>query len=237
MSRPIHVDFHPTDVLMDADGSLLVIDTGGWYKLCCPTSQLWKPDVLGGIYRVRPYRRPARRRPAWPENSLVESECRTIVGVTIGWPSGGAAASQPKPGAAARIAGRATSSSHIWRSSACVVFLSTSQQQTRTQATRRRPRWHDLWTLCQIDSAVARQCIRQHLGHEVESIRHAALNAVSLNRDRKAASQVVELSVSRIRRPIVAPRRKRWAASAIKPPYHICWRQPLRPMTASCSIR
>ena len=37
----------------DADGSLLVIDTGGWYKLCCPTSQLCKPDVLGAIYRVR----------------------------------------------------------------------------------------------------------------------------------------------------------------------------------------
>jgi putative membrane-bound dehydrogenase-like protein len=47
------VDFHPTDVQVDADGSLLVIDTGGWYKLCCPTSQLWKPDVVGGIYRVR----------------------------------------------------------------------------------------------------------------------------------------------------------------------------------------
>src|SRR5204862_2726658 len=46
-------DFHPTDVLADADGSLLVIDTGGWYKLCCPTSQLHKPDVLGAIYRVR----------------------------------------------------------------------------------------------------------------------------------------------------------------------------------------
>ncbi|HMJ89659.1 MAG TPA: PVC-type heme-binding CxxCH protein, partial [Candidatus Acidoferrum sp.] len=46
-------DFHPTDVLEDADGSLIVIDTGGWYKLCCPTSQLYKPDVLGGIYRVR----------------------------------------------------------------------------------------------------------------------------------------------------------------------------------------
>src|SRR5205823_9159696 len=46
-------DFHPTDVIEDADGSLLVIDTGGWYKLCCPTSQLAKPDVLGGIYRIR----------------------------------------------------------------------------------------------------------------------------------------------------------------------------------------
>jgi putative membrane-bound dehydrogenase-like protein len=46
-------DFHPTDVLEDADGSLIVVDTGGWYKLCCPTSQLHKPDVLGGVYRIR----------------------------------------------------------------------------------------------------------------------------------------------------------------------------------------
>lgn len=48
-----NVDFHPTDVLPDADGSLLVVDTGGWYKLCCPSSQLAKPDILGAIYRVR----------------------------------------------------------------------------------------------------------------------------------------------------------------------------------------
>ena len=46
------VDFHPTDVLEDGDGSLLVVDTGGWYKLCCPSSQLAKPDVLGAIYRI-----------------------------------------------------------------------------------------------------------------------------------------------------------------------------------------
>src|SRR5205085_3579827 len=48
-----NADFHPTDVIEDADGSLLVVDTGGWYKLCCPSSQLVKDDVLGGIYRVR----------------------------------------------------------------------------------------------------------------------------------------------------------------------------------------
>jgi putative membrane-bound dehydrogenase-like protein len=48
-----NLDFHPTDVVEDADGSLLVIDTGGWYKICCPTSQLQKPDVLGAIYRVK----------------------------------------------------------------------------------------------------------------------------------------------------------------------------------------
>ncbi|MEI8108339.1 MAG: PVC-type heme-binding CxxCH protein, partial [Verrucomicrobiota bacterium] len=48
-------DFHPTDVIEDPSqsGSLLVADTGGWYKICCPTSQLVKPQVLGAIYRVK----------------------------------------------------------------------------------------------------------------------------------------------------------------------------------------
>ena len=45
-------DFHPTDVLEDADGSLLVVDTGGWFR-SCPTSQIDKPNVRGAIYRIR----------------------------------------------------------------------------------------------------------------------------------------------------------------------------------------
>jgi putative membrane-bound dehydrogenase-like protein len=47
------LDFHPTDVIEDRDGSLLIVDTGGWYKLCCPTSAIVKDDVHGAIYRVR----------------------------------------------------------------------------------------------------------------------------------------------------------------------------------------
>jgi len=46
-------DFHPTDVVEDADGSLLVVDTGGWFYRGCPTSQHAKPDIQGAIYRVR----------------------------------------------------------------------------------------------------------------------------------------------------------------------------------------
>ena len=46
-------EFHPTDVLEDADGSLLVVDTGGWFYRGCPTSQFAKPEMLGGIYRIR----------------------------------------------------------------------------------------------------------------------------------------------------------------------------------------
>lgn len=46
------LDFHPTDVLHDFDGSLLVVDTGGWYRLCCPTSHLDQSAASGGIYRL-----------------------------------------------------------------------------------------------------------------------------------------------------------------------------------------
>jgi putative membrane-bound dehydrogenase-like protein len=46
-------DFHPSDVLEDADGSLIVIDTGGWYIHHCPSGQLSGRPAPGGIYRVR----------------------------------------------------------------------------------------------------------------------------------------------------------------------------------------
>jgi putative membrane-bound dehydrogenase-like protein len=46
-------DFHPTDVIEDADGSLLFLDTGGWYVDACPLSKISKAERKGAIYRVR----------------------------------------------------------------------------------------------------------------------------------------------------------------------------------------
>ena len=46
-------DFHPTDVAEDADGSLLVVETGAWYLHSCPVSRIAKPEFKGAIYRVR----------------------------------------------------------------------------------------------------------------------------------------------------------------------------------------
>ncbi|WP_158261373.1 MULTISPECIES: PVC-type heme-binding CxxCH protein [Pirellulaceae] len=46
-------DFHPTDVLQATDGSLLVIDTGGWFRIGCPQSGVAKAHIQGGIYRIR----------------------------------------------------------------------------------------------------------------------------------------------------------------------------------------
>ncbi len=48
-----HPDFHPTDVLEAGDGSLLIVETGGWFILGCPLSQVSKPQLEGGIYSVK----------------------------------------------------------------------------------------------------------------------------------------------------------------------------------------
>jgi putative membrane-bound dehydrogenase-like protein len=62
-------DVHLTDVFEDRDGSLLVIDTGGWFRIGCPSGLMAKPDVLGAVYRIRPNQPfPARVVNAAPES-------------------------------------------------------------------------------------------------------------------------------------------------------------------------
>ncbi len=47
-------DVHLTDVIVDhRDGSLLVMNTGGWFRIGCPASLMAKPDIMGAIYRVK----------------------------------------------------------------------------------------------------------------------------------------------------------------------------------------
>lgn len=46
-------DFHPSDVLEAPDGSVLIVDTGGWYVQHCPTGKIRESYAKGAIYRVR----------------------------------------------------------------------------------------------------------------------------------------------------------------------------------------
>lgn len=48
-------DIHLTDVIADPrDGSLLLLNTGGWFRIGCPSSLMAKPDLRGAIYRISP---------------------------------------------------------------------------------------------------------------------------------------------------------------------------------------
>jgi putative membrane-bound dehydrogenase-like protein len=186
-----NVDFHPTDVLMDADGSLLVLDTGGWYKLCCPTSQLWKPDVLGGIYRVRRVGAEASDDPRgqgvrW--NDLKAKSLWTLM-------------ADDRPAVRQRASREFVKRRDAEGTKRFITHLQSASLNNRLWPPT--PEWPiefdvraaslaRLWTLSQIESADSRKLIREFLEHDDESIRHTALNAVSLYRDREATSHLIE---------------------------------------------
>ena len=57
------VGFHPADILEDADGSLLLLDTGGWLSWGCPFSKNAKPEIKGAIYRIQRKGSPVQKDP------------------------------------------------------------------------------------------------------------------------------------------------------------------------------
>jgi len=73
-------DFHPTQLVQVADGSMLLVDTGGWFRNGCPTSQIEKPSIHGGIYRIRKKNQPAKAKLTPPQlpNCTVE-EARSML--------------------------------------------------------------------------------------------------------------------------------------------------------------
>jgi putative membrane-bound dehydrogenase-like protein len=169
-----NLDFHPTDVLEDADGSLLVIDTGGWYKLCCPTSQLHKPDVLGAIYRIRRKGAPRIDDPR---------------GLKLAWsrltPEGLARLlDDPRP-AVRRRAIQALAD----RGAEAVPALAEILRSARSAEARRNA----VWAATRIDHAEARATVRRALADADETVRQTAIHSTSVWRDRDALAPLLGL--------------------------------------------
>jgi putative membrane-bound dehydrogenase-like protein len=168
------LDFHPTHVMEDADGSLLVIDTGGWYKLCCPTSQIGKPDILGAVYRVRRTNAPAVEDPrglklAW--DNLTATELVKLLGDTR-W-------------AVRRRAIQALAT----KGTAAVAAIGEAFDESKSEAVR----LNAVWAACRIDDAGARTVVRKALADSDEIVRHAAIHSISVWRDKAAAAKLREL--------------------------------------------
>lgn len=168
-------DFHPTDVFEDADGSLLVIDTGGWYKLCCPTSQLHKPDVLGAIYRIR--RKDARvvhnpRGPAY----LDKATPRELV--------------QHLDDTRPFVVKRALAAFARHGTNAVPVLADTlKQNEVRDWQRFVIQRRNAVWALTRIDGVESRLAVQDVLGRMADdNLRIAALNSAALRRTSSAAT-------------------------------------------------
>lgn len=168
-----NIDFHPTDVLPDADGSLVIVNTGGWYKLCCPTSQLWKPDILGGVYRVRRIGAPPTADPR---------------GLKIDWPR-----QTPADLAAllddTRPAVRERATQQLAKRGGDAVGALEPVLRHPSPATREAA----VWALTRIDAPAARKAVRGALADADATVRQATLHSVSLWRDADALSALHKL--------------------------------------------
>ncbi|NDH05279.1 dehydrogenase [bacterium] len=159
------IDFHPTDVIEDADGSLLVIDTGGWYKLCCPTSQpgLVKPDVRGAIYRIRKINSVAKADPHGIKIDFKNSTVKELVHLL-------------------------SDDRFIVRKKAIDALVLKGDKaveeilESKVSDNQEDARIAGVWALCKLGTPKALLALKTKLKDSSQKVRLAALNAISLHR-------------------------------------------------------
>jgi putative membrane-bound dehydrogenase-like protein len=168
-----HPDFHPTDVLEDADGSLLVLDTGGWFRIGCPTSRVDKPNIKGAIYRVRRKLAPALADP-WGRELFRES---------------------PAGGPAARLSWLGDERPFVRDRAIEAIAEDLGKEapaegpllRTVRQALKENPsaqvRRNLVWTLSRVDLPEARSAGRSALADRDPGVRNAAAYVAGLHRD------------------------------------------------------
>lgn len=171
------IDFHPTDVLEDADGSLLVIDTGGWVVWGCPTSKIAKPNVMGAIYRIRKVGGAKVKDPRGGELDWAQAKPAAIVA----W------LDDTRP--AVRDRAIATL---VNQSSKAVPPL---REVLRT-AGNTRLRRNAVWTLSRIGTHDAQVALRLGLADKDASVRQAAVRSIGTLRDVQALPQLRRFVVS-----------------------------------------
>jgi putative membrane-bound dehydrogenase-like protein len=182
-------DFHPTDVLEDADGSLLVIDTGGWFRIGCPSSRIAKPQVKGAIYRVG------------RKDATSAADPR---GLILAW-------DQLTPRDLAKL----LDDPRFTVRDRAVHLLGRKKAVGLGKLLGRRPsvraRRNAVWALCRMNSARARGEVRRALEDQDLSVRLSAAHAVALHRDAAAGERLRELVAAAEEHPAV----RREAATAL----------------------
>lgn len=157
---------HFTDVFEDADGSLLVVDTGGWFLYGCPTSSIEKPEIRGAIYRIR---RKGMKSPRDPRGSKIRfarlppNKLAQLLDDQR---------FQVRDRAIAELAKRGNKS---------LAPLRNQRSSTSVRARR-----NAVWALTRIRTPEAREAAQAALNDADFSVRLAAARSVATHRDRTA---------------------------------------------------
>ena len=170
-------DFHPTDVLQDADGSLLVIDTGGWFRIGCPTSQIARPQIEGAIYRIR-RKDAARIADPWGRQIAWEKQSPSDLAKWLG---------DARPA----VADRAVAAlAKFGREAAPTI------RQTLLTATSPVARRNALWVAARTNRPEAMEAARVGLTDEDPSVRQTAATVAGLFADATSSAVLTDMLTS-----------------------------------------
>ncbi|HZW32652.1 MAG TPA: HEAT repeat domain-containing protein, partial [Isosphaeraceae bacterium] len=171
-------DVRLTDVLEDADGSLLLVDMGAWFTYGFPGNPLPKPEALGAIYRVR--RQDARPidDPWGRRLKLDQRTAEDLVGLL----------DDPRPRVRDQVLARLA---RLGNPAVNALGAALRAGETRRAGVKRAA----VWALCRIGTPEALGPLRQALTDEDEGVRLAAAHAAGLWRDAAAAPDLARLVV------------------------------------------
>jgi putative heme-binding domain-containing protein len=169
---------HFTDVLEDADGSLLVVDMGAWFNYGCPTSKIAKPEVLGAIYRIRRQDAPSVSDP-WGRSLKLATRTPAQLAKLL---------DDPRP----KVCDQVLTQLAKHGPEAIAVLRQVICAQPKHSVVARR---NAVWALCRMREPGARAAIREALGDQDASVRQAAVHAAGLERDAGASAALMELVV------------------------------------------
>jgi putative heme-binding domain-containing protein len=171
-------DTHFTDVLQDADGSLLVVDMGAWFNYGCPTSKIAKPEVLGGIYRIRRKDAPPVADP-WGKSLKLPSRSPDDLAALL---------DDARP----RVRDQAVEQLGKRGAAAVPVLARVLRPEDKRSVEARR---NAVWALCRIRTPDARAVLRTALSDGNADVRQASAHAVGVEKDAEARRALMKMAV------------------------------------------
>jgi putative heme-binding domain-containing protein len=169
-------DTHFTDVLEDADGSLLVVDMGAWFNYGCPTSKIARPEVLGAIYRIRRQDAPRVADP-WGKALKLATRSPDELADLL---------DDPRPKVRDQVVTQLGKHGNEAVSALAVVLR--AREKRSAQARR-----NAVWALCRIRTPEARDASRLALTDPDPGVRQAAIHTVGVERDAAALPALADL--------------------------------------------
>lgn len=185
-------DVRLTDVVEDADGSLLLVDMGAWFTYGFLGNPLPKPDALGAIYRVRRTNVPRIADPWGKALELSEHKPEELIRLLA----------DPRFAVSDRALDRLV---RLGNASVPALSALVGEDMNKTADVRRSA----VWALCRIGTPEARVPLRRALNDPDLSVRMAAIHACGLDRDAEALPALSQLATT----DVLHARRK--AAEAI----------------------